>query len=83
MAKHKRPQKPAPVQPQKVGPLPVVHGDCFRTFLDEARSIGNEVQARREFDADVAEYLQQKGLMDEWSKWREEKHAPKTQPAND
>lgn len=76
MAKKKHPKAAPAVQPQKLA-LPVVHGDCFRTFLDEARSIGNEVVARRQFDADVVEYLTQKGLFDEWSKWREAKHAPK------
>lgn len=65
--------------PKKKGPKmvpqqnPVLAGDCFRTFLDEAVSIGNECRARREFDADVVEYLQHKGLFDDWAKWREVK----------
>lgn len=76
MSKKKRPNK-APSHPTPSSqPLPVVHGDCFRTFLDEARSIGNEVVARREFCADVVEYLQQKGLFDEWSEWRTAKRGP-------
>lgn len=76
MSKKKRPQK---VQPPKVAaPLPVVQGDCFRTFLDEARSIGNECMARREYDTDVVEYLTQKGLMDEWASWRAQKRGPRT-----
>lgn len=70
MAKKKH-QKPAPA-PQPTA-LPVLHGDTFRSFLDEARSIGNEVVARREYDADVVEYLTQKGQMEEWTKWREAK----------
>lgn len=57
--------------------LPVIHGDCFRTFIDEASSLGNEVMARRQFDADVAEYLKQKGLLEEWGAWREAKRTPK------
>ena len=77
MAKKKHPNSVPATQRAAAQPLPVVHGDCFRTFLDEARSIGNECTARREYDADVVEYLQQKGLMDEWAAWREAKRAPK------
>lgn len=75
-----RKNRPNTVQPQKpsAGPLPVLHGQAFVTFLDEARSIGNEVTARRAFDADVAEYLKQKGLIEEFQAWREQKNAPKT-----
>lgn len=76
MSRKNRPQKSQTTQAQPAAPLPVLHGDAFRTFLDEARSIGNEVMARREFDADVVEYLKQKGLVDEWAKWREAKRAP-------
>lgn len=74
MAKKKTTNRNVP-QP---APAAVVHGDCFRTFIDEARSIGNECTARREFDADVVEYLKQKGIFDDWSAWREAKHAQKT-----
>lgn len=69
-------KKPAYVAPQQNTQLPILHGDCFRTFLEEATSIGNEVAARREFCADVVEYLTQKGLIDEWSAWRAAKHTP-------
>lgn len=75
MARKKRPGPPAP---QKTTALPpVLHGDTFRAFLDEARSIGNECDARRKYDADVVEYLKEKGLFEEWAAWREAKHAPK------
>ncbi len=58
--------------------MPVLHGDCFRTFLDEARSIGNEVASRRVYDADVAAYLTEKGLVEEFSAWLTIRGAPKT-----
>ncbi len=72
MSRKKRPQKPA-----ASAPLPVLHGNAFATFLQEAHSLGNEVVARREFDADIVEYLKQKGLLEEWGAWREQKRAPK------
>lgn len=78
MSKKKHPnkahQKPLVQRP----PPPVLHGDVFRTFVDEARSIGNEVVARREFDLDVVEYLRSKGLFDEWCAWRAAKRGPQT-----
>ena len=75
MTKKNRPNK-APV---KAGaqPQPVAHGDCFRTFIDEARSIGNECMARREWDDDAVEFLKAKGLFEEWCAWRDKKRAPK------
>lgn len=82
MSKKKHPQASTsiPASPPK---LPVLHGTCFTTFIDEAHSLGNEVMARREFCADVVEYLKQKGLMDEWGAWREAKRNPKPVAAND
>lgn len=74
MSRKKHPNPP-PVKP--AGPLPVLHGNVFATFLQEAQSVGNEVVARREYDSDVAEYLTQKGLMQEWTAWREAKRASK------
>ncbi len=74
MSKKKRPNQAS--APQRPVQLPVLHGNVFSTFISEAQSLGNEVNARREFDADVGEYLTQKGLLDEWSKWREAKRAP-------
>lgn len=77
MSKKKRPNQATPAQ--RPTALPVLHGNVFSTFVSEAQSLGNEVMARREYDADVVEYLSQKGLMDEWSKWREAKRAPRQQ----
>ncbi len=77
MSKKKSPNKgPAAAPKTPDARPPVVHGDCFRTFITEAQSIGNEVEARRVYDADVVEYLQAKGLFEEWSAWREAKRAP-------
>jgi len=56
---------------------PVTHGDVFATFLDEARNIGNEVSARRAHDAEIAEFLQVKGLTAEFEAFRAAKHQPK------
>lgn len=50
---------------------PVLVKDLFAAFLDVARSIGNEVQARRTFDADVGVYITEKGLVDDFNTWRE------------
>jgi hypothetical protein len=58
-------------------PAPVLAGDVFRAFVDEARSIGNEVAARRLYDEDVVAFLREKGLYDEWAAWRQAKRAPK------
>ena len=51
-------------------PSPVLHGNAFHAFIAEAQSIGNEVAARRQFDADVCEYLELKALADDFSAWR-------------
>lgn len=75
MSRKNRTNQSMPVKP--AGPLPVLHGNVFATFLQEAQSIGNECVARRAYDADVAEYLTQKGLFEEWVAWREAKRAPK------
>lgn len=57
-------------------PKPVMHGDAFRAFVAEATSIGNEVTARRAFDAEVGEYLKSKGLEADFNAWRAKKHTP-------
>ena len=67
------PKKNRPGTPP--APKPVMHGDAFHTFIAEAQSIGNEVAARRQFDADVGEYLRVKGLADDFSAWRTERRA--------
>jgi hypothetical protein len=48
-------------------------GDVFQTFLHEAQSVGREVIARREWAADVVEFLESKELLVEWSNWRKAK----------
>lgn len=77
MAKKKSPNTGPITTALAAAPKPVLHGDCFRAFLDEARSIGNEVAARREYDEDVAVFLRERGLFDEWATWRAKKRAPK------
>lgn len=47
-----------------------MHGNAFHTFIAEAQSIGNEVAARRAFDADVSEYLKSKGMIADFEAWR-------------
>ena len=56
-------------RPNKQTPQPIVQGDCFRTFLDEARSIGNEVAARRAYDAQVDAFLTERGLVEDFKAW--------------
>lgn len=51
-------------------PVPVCKGDVFHTFIAEATSLGNEVEARRRFDADVCEFLEMKGLRVDFDAWR-------------
>ncbi len=72
MSKKKRPPKVS----APAAPLPVLHGSAFVTMLNEGRGLCDEVTARREFCADVVEYLRQKGLLEEWGKWREAKRGP-------
>lgn len=55
----KKRQNSAPAPAQKP---PVLHGDVFRAFVDEARSIGNEVAARREF-------MKERGLDSDFAEW--------------
>jgi hypothetical protein len=74
MAKRKQANQKASVPEVRA----VLHGDCFHTFVAEATSLGNEVVARRQYDEDVVEYLQSKGLFDDWSAWRAAKRTPKT-----
>lgn len=66
MPKNKR-QNKAPA------PSPVMHGNAFHTFIAEAQSIGNEVAARRLFDADVCEYLELQGKTKDFEAWRANK----------
>lgn len=72
MSKKKRPNPPI-VQPENP---PVRMGNVFATFLREAQMIGNEVDARRELQNDVAMFLKEKGLVDEFEKWRAAKAQP-------
>ncbi len=65
MAKKKRPDG-AQKNPDAT---PVLHGTCFTTFIDEARKLGNEVVARREFCTDAVTFLKEKGLFEEWDQW--------------
>lgn len=78
MSRKNRPNKPAILGPAAApAPPPVLHGNCFHTFIAEARSLGNEVTARRAFDAEVGEYIAAKGLTDDFNAWREARRAPK------
>jgi hypothetical protein len=70
MKKKKSPNKvPAPAK------NPVLHGDTFRAFIDEARSIGNEVAARRQLHADMMEFLGELGYVESWDAWYAKKRA--------
>jgi hypothetical protein len=55
---------------QRPTPIAVNKGDCFATFLAEAQSIGNEVAARRAFDAEVEAFLKERGLLETFEVWR-------------
>ncbi len=68
----KRPKKPVKA-PQHPPQTPVHNGDVFATFLREAQSIGNEVVARREYDAHIVEFLEEKKLSAEWAQWLKNK----------
>ncbi len=78
MSKKKSPNSVAArgTPPKAAAPAPVAHGDCFRTFIDEARSIGNECVSRRQFDEDVVEFLKEKGMFADWAAWRTAKRGP-------
>lgn len=64
--------------PKKNRPAAVVDGDVFRSFIAEATSLGNEVEARRAFDNDVGAYLAERGLAGDFNAWRTSKRTPKT-----
>lgn len=64
MPKKKRPNN---------APSAVLNGNVFATFVKEAQSIGSEVVARREYDADVGEFLKERGLLVAWADWRKAK----------
>lgn len=74
MSKKKPSKKPAQVI--QAPPKPVVHGNVFATFMQEAQSIGNEVEARRALQNEVAKFLAEKNLAEEFEAWRKER-APK------
>lgn len=72
MSKKKRPNRTVAVAavPAAPPPSPVMHNDVFRSFVDEARSIGLEVEARRAFQNEVASFLAEKKLVQEFEAWR-------------
>lgn len=72
----KKPSKKV-VQVVQAPPKPVVHGNVFATFMQEAQSLGNEVAARRELQNEVAKFLAEKELAEEFEIWRKER-APKS-----
>ena len=81
MSNKKRPETSPAATPAPVDPLmqPVLVKDVFATFLDVARSIGNEVQARRAFTEEIGVYLAEKKLVDDFNGWR----TARQKPAND
>lgn len=73
MSKKKRPNKTAPAQPATPPDpwsLPVAKRDVFVSFIEIATSFCNELNARRAFDREVAEFLGGKGLTEEFEAWR-------------
>ena len=65
MARKNRPAKKTPVPANP----PVLSGNVFATFMHEAQSLGQEVEARRRHDVAVGEYLTQKGLGEDFAAW--------------
>lgn len=47
--------------------------DVFATFVHQAASLGNEVAARRAFDEDVAAFLKERDLIDDFEAFRKER----------
>jgi hypothetical protein len=89
MSRKNRPnQKPSPAAAPDPLMQPVLVKDVFATFLDVARSIGNEVQARRGFADEIGAYLAEKKLVDDFNGWRAARQksaapAAPAAPAND
>lgn len=83
MSKKKSPNK-APVNQNAAqtpaAPVPVTQGNVFATFIEEARSIGAEVTARRALHNEVAAFLQSKGLIEEFEAFRKARQAPVATP---
>jgi hypothetical protein len=65
-------KKPAPTLPAQpaLHKTPVTYGDVFAAFVREAQSIGAEVEARRAFQNELAEFMTEKGLAVEFEAWR-------------
>lgn len=57
----------------------VTEGSVFATFISEGIAMTQELDARRRFCADVAEFLRKKGLVIEFEAFRNER-APKSAP---
>ena len=76
--KRKKTARNAPAQKPSASnaPSPVTAGNVFATFMREAQSIGNEVEARRAFDTEVSVYLKEKSLVDDFEGWRKARNAP-------
>lgn len=49
---------------------PVNQGDVLHSFIAEVVSLGNEVTARRSFDEQVGQFLAERGLTEDFEKWR-------------
>lgn len=47
--------------------------DVFATFVHQAASLGNEVAARRCFDEDVAAFLKERELIEDFNAFREQR----------
>lgn len=73
MSKKKHPNPPVKLVQENP---PVRMGNVFATFLREAQSIGNEVEARRALQNEVAAFLNEKGLADEFEAWRAARAKP-------
>ena len=65
-------KKPAAAVPAS---KPVMQGQVFVTFIAEAREMVAELMARRQFDADAAAFLKERGLTDAFSAWRDARAA--------
>ena len=55
---------------KKTAPVSVLRGDVFATFVHEAKSLGDEVVARRAFDDDVGAFLKERELLADFEAWR-------------
>jgi hypothetical protein len=62
--------------------VPVNVGQVFGTLLYEMHGLSRELEARRKHDADVGDYLKERGIGDDFDAWRKAREERNTATAS-